>query len=833
MTANTLQDILPLVEQPSRYLGTEINTVRKDHHNVALRVALAFPDLYEIGMSHFGLQILYSILNQDPEIAAERVFAPGTDMEAHLRAAKIPLMSLETHTPLNRFDIVGVSLLYELNFTNILTILDLAQIPFFSKQRDSSHPFIIAGGPCACNPEPLADLFDAMVIGDGEEVVCKMASAWIHWKQSGDEKKETLLRLWSKIEGVYIPVFFKPDYNESGFQTLSPVGSDHRFTTRAVISSLDDSFFPDAPIVPFGRPVHDRLRLEVARGCTRGCRFCQAGMIYRPVRERAPETLLAQSNTALGNTGYGNLSLLSLSTGDYGAIIPLMELLMDYCDARRTAVSLPSIRAGTLTPKLMNLIKRVRKTGFTIAPEAGSQRLRDVINKNITEEDIHQTVENAFHLGWQVIKLYFMIGLPTETEADLNALIRLVKSLHKIKTHNGRKGKLNVSVASFIPKPHTPFQWSSQLPLSESKEKIKWMQSSLRIPGVQLKWQNPEMSILEGLWARGDRRLSRLLVSAYEKGCRFDGWGDRFRFETWQQALSDTGIDMDFYTTRTRDLNEPLPWDHIDMKLSKDFLSDEWEKALKREKTEDCRAGACHMCGVCDFSNLKPVVFDGSKGESSETETTNSKEPAYVRMKVSYEKMKQAKYFGHLELRNILLRAIRRAEIPVKYSQGFHPMPKVSFDDPLPVGMESRQEFFYITLEDRMKPRDVMKRLNDQLPEGISALDCQLWARKSVNDRNGRRTYEITLLHDSFEKARLDDFIQQKEWMLQRVNRKGSTAEIDLKQIVTDIDLHSSKRLKMVIRIVPGKTPRPIEVLASVFNLPEESVKQARIVKIA
>ncbi len=832
MTINTLQDILPLIEQPSRYLGTEINTVRKDHNNVALRVALAFPDLYEIGMSHFGLQILYSILNQDPKIAAERVFAPGTDMEAYLRAAKIPLMSLETHTPLKRFDIVGVSLLYELNFTNILTILDLAQIPFFSKQRDSSHPFIIAGGPCACNPEPLADLFDAMVIGDGEEVVCKMAATWIHWKQSGDGKRETLLQLWSKIEGVYIPVFFKPDYNESGFQVLSPVDSEHRFTTRAVISSLDESFFPDAPIVPFGKPVHDRLRLEVARGCTRGCRFCQAGMIYRPVRERASETLLEQSKTSLENTGYGNLSLLSLSTGDYGAIVPLMERLMDHCDARRTAISLPSIRAGTLTPKLMNLIKRVRKTGFTIAPEAGSQKLRDAINKNITEEDIHQTVENAFLLGWQVIKLYFMIGLPAETEADLNALVRLVKSLRKIKTSKGRKGKLNVSVASFIPKPHTPFQWSPQLPLSESKEKIKWIQSSLRIPGVQVKWQNPEMSILEGLWARGDRRLSRLLVSAFEKGCRFDGWGDRFRFETWQQALSDTGIDMDFYTTRTRDLNEPLPWDHIDMKLSKDFLSDEWEKSQKGEKTEDCRAGACHMCGVCDFSNLKPVVFDGSKGEPGETETSTGKEPAYVRMKVSYEKMKQARYFGHLELRNILLRAIRRAGIPVKYSQGFHPMPKVSFDDPLPVGTESRQEFFYITLEDRMKPRDVMKRLNDHLPEGLSILSCQLWVRKSAKDPNGCRTYDIMLPHDSFDKARLDGFIQQKEWMLQRVARKGSTKEIDLKQIVTDINLHSSNRLKMVIRIVPGKTPRPIEVLASVFNLPEESVKQARIVKV-
>ncbi len=834
MTINTLQEILPLVEQPSRYLGTEINTVKKDHADVKLRMALAFPDLYEIGTSHFGLQILYSILNKEPDIAAERVFAPGLDMEAYLRTSKIPLMSLETHTPLQRFDIIGFSLLYELNFTNILTILDLALLPFFSKQRDASHPILIAGGPCACNPEPLADLFDAMVTGDGEEVICKMASAWIHWKQNGDEKRKTLLQMWSKIEGVYIPSFFKPKYSASGFQTLSPVDPDHQSTSRAAIASLDESFFPDAPIVPFGKPVHDRLRLEVARGCTRGCRFCQAGMIYRPVRERAPKTLLEQSITSLEHTGYGNLSLLSLSTGDYGAIVPLTELLMDHCDARRIAISLPSIRAGTLTPKLMNLIKRVRKTGFTIAPEAGSQRLRDVINKNITENDIHHTVENAFHLGWQVIKLYFMIGLPTETEEDLRALIQLVKSLHKIKTPKGRKGKLNVSVASFIPKPHTPFQWSPQLPLAESKEKIKWIQSSLRMPGVQLKWQNPEMSILEGLWARGDRRLSRLLVSAYEKGCRFDGWGDQFQFETWQEVLDETGIDMDFYTIRTRDLNEPLPWDHIDMKLSKDFLVGEWEKALNGEQTEDCRDGDCHMCGVCDFSNLKPVVFDGLGGKPVVTGTSDAREPVYVRMKVSYEKMNQARYFGHLELRNILLRAIRRAGIPVKYSQGFHPMPKVAFDDPLPVGIESRQEFLYITLEDRMKPGDVMKQLNERLPEGLNVLNCQLWTRKqkSIKDQNAHRAYEISLNYGFFDKVRLNDFLERKEWILQRKDRKGRDTEIDLKQIVTVLDLNSSNDLKMVIKAVPGKTPRPFEVLASVFNLSEEAAKQARITKV-
>ncbi|MGD9174714.1 MAG: TIGR03960 family B12-binding radical SAM protein, partial [Desulfobacterales bacterium] len=440
MSIKTIEDILPLVKKPSRYLGGEINQVKKDPTSVKLRFALAFPDLYEIGTSHFGMQILYHILNSHADIAAERVFAPGMDMDRHLRAAGLRLFSLESRHPLDHFDIIGFSLLYELNYTNILTILELSGIPFYAARRDESFPLIIAGGPCTCNPEPVADFFDALVIGDGESVILQLAECWLEWKKNSSSNKDALLKLWSTIEGVYIPAFFKPHYDDCGFQRLEPRYVDYTRVTRTLVADLDRVAFPHKPIIPFGKPVHDRLRLEVARGCTRGCRFCQAGMIYRPVRERSPDSLTDLCDQSISSTGYEDISLLSLSTGDYGCIVPLMERLMLRYASQNVAVSLPSLRAGTLTPELMELIKTVRKTGFTIAPEAGSQRLRDVINKNISDTEIIKTVKDAFDLGWQVIKLYFMIGLPTETEADLKALVDLVKSLRQIKKTAGRRG---------------------------------------------------------------------------------------------------------------------------------------------------------------------------------------------------------------------------------------------------------------------------------------------------------------------------------------------------------------------------------------------------------
>lgn len=834
MSITTIQDILPLIEQPSRYLGSEINTIKKDHSKVKLRFALAFPDLYEIGTSHFGLQILYHILNLHHEIAAERVFAPGTDMEAHLKSSGIPIMSLESHKPLDQFDIIGFSLLYELNYTNILNMLELANIPLFARQRGVSHPFVIAGGPCTCNPEPVADFFDAIVVGDGENVIIKMSHAWLTWKTSGKSDKETLLRMWSHIEGVYIPVFFKPKYDENGFQTLVPGFSDYKTVKRAIVNDLNNAVFPDAPIIPYGKPVHDRLRIEVSRGCTRGCRFCQAGMIYRPVRERSLETLLSLSDACVASTGYEDMSLLSLSTGDYKCIVPLMERLMARYKSRRIAVSLPSLRAGTLSPALMQLVKRVRKTGFTIAPEAGSQRLRDVINKNITKKEIADTVRDAFGLGWRVIKLYFMVGLPTENDNDLQAIVDLVKMLRKIKGSNGRRGTLNVSVATFIPKSHTPFQWSSQISLTESKQKIRRLQKNLKMPGIQFKFQNPEASMLEGLWARGDRSLGRLLLNAYRKGCKFDGWSDKFNYQLWQEAFCDESVDIDFYTTRLRDTTEPLPWDHIDTGVTKDFLKSELLKAEHGEYTVDCRSGDCNSCGVCDFEIIEPKVFDiCEEGTVKIFSADDVKETFYKTLKISFSKRGQAKYFGHLEQVKIFLRAIQRAGIPVKFSAGFHPKPKISFEDPLPIGLESLNEIFYLSVRGDVKPKNIIDRLNKHLPRGLSVFHCQLAPAKSLCKASMSSNYMVTKKDGFFDAKELKCFVKRRELVVTRAGPKGKIKTIDLKEMVLKIELSAPNRLKMTLRTEPGRTVRPFEVIEKIFSLSGEEIKQAAIVKLS
>ncbi len=834
MSIKTIEDILPLVEKPSRYLGGEINQIKKDPANVKLCFALAFPDLYEIGSSHFGMQILYHILNAHADIAAERVFAPGVDMDQYLRAAGLRLFSLESRRPLDRFDIIGFSLLYELNYTNILTILELAGIPFYAAERDSSFPLIIAGGPCTCNPEPVADFFDAMVIGDGEKVILQLAESWLKWKKNADNDREALLKHWSRIEGVYIPSFFKPRYDDCGFQTLVPQVSDYAHVTRTVVADLDQMPFPEKPIIPFGKPVHDRLRLEVARGCTRGCRFCQAGMIYRPVRERSPESLLALCDQSVSTTGYEDISLLSLSTGDYGCIVPLMERLMSRYATENVSVSLPSLRAGTLTPELMKLIKTVRKTGFTIAPEAGSQRLRDVINKNISESEIMTTVKDAFDLGWQVIKLYFMIGLPTETEADLKALEDLVKTLRQTKNTAGRWGKINVSVATFIPKPHTPFQWAPQLSLAESEDRIRRLQGHLKLSGIQFKWQSPKVSWLEGVWARGNRRLSRLLVAAYDKGCRFDGWSDHFRYDLWQAAFEEQDVDPDFFTIRERDICEPLPWDHIDTQVTKSFLTAEWENALKGAYTADCRVDACNQCGACDFEQIEPLTHDPLINNAPGDERPAAQKPAaFKKFTVFYTKRDQARYFGHLELVNIFHRALKRAGIAIRFSEGFHPKPKISFDDPLPVGIESQQERLTISALDHIRPRVVKEQLNAHLPAGLEITDCQIAPPKSQTKLRRRIHYRVTLSEGQFDKSLLRVFNEQPDFIITLSSRKGKLKKINLKDIVVKSKLRNSGHLELTLQSEPGKTVRPFDVLRHIFKLSDTQVKQARIIKLS
>ncbi len=814
MILTTVQDLLPHAQCPSRYLGGEINTVSKDPESVSCSFGLAFPDLYEIGTSHFGIQILYSLLNGRPDTGAERFFTPAPDMAESLRKTGTPIFSLENRRPMIDFDIIGFSLLYELNYTNVLMMLDLAGIPFRARDRDEAHPFIIAGGPCTCNPLPVADFFDAIVVGEGEAVIHTLTDAFIDWKKRDGRNRETLLDRWGEIEGVWIP--------------SRPPG-----VRRVLVPDLNACPFPTTPILPYGKPVHDRLRLEIARGCTRGCRFCQAGMIYRPARERSPQTLMDLARDSLAATGYTDLSLLSLSTGDYSGIAPLMEGLMGRCAQDRVAVSLPSLRAGTLTPELMRLIRKVRKTGFTIAPEAGSDRLRRVINKNITEADIQKTVSDAVDMGWKVIKLYFMIGLPEETDADLAEMVGLVDELRRFKPAKGRRPQINVSVGTFIPKPHTPFQWAPQLSLEASKEKIEWLREKLRLPGVRFKWQQPEVSRIEGLFARGDRQLNALLIRAYELGCRLDGWSDHFSYSRWTRAMEETEIDIDAYTTRGRSVEAPLPWDLVDMRVEKQFLIEEWQRARQGLQTGDCRDGECNACGVCDFKRIAPKTFppDILSPPLRDRDESRGVE-RFQNMTAFYAKRGDGRFFGHLEMVNIFIRAMRRAGLRLKYSEGFHPLPKISFEDPLPIGLESESEAFYFTLAEPVPAQMILERLNVQLPQGLYLTGIGPGGRKSRHLPD-RIRYVIRLKNGHrFDPYAIECFRNAQEWIVERIRPNGKVRRVDLAEVLSEIRLQEDKLLLTVLQL-EGKSVRPPEVIVSLFDLPEDAIRSAEILRLA
>ncbi|HBZ53933.1 MAG TPA: TIGR03960 family B12-binding radical SAM protein, partial [Syntrophobacteraceae bacterium] len=603
---------LPLldgIERPGRYLGHETNAYRKHFDHARIRFALAFPDVYEVGLSHLGIQILYHRLNHLDGVLADRVYTPWPDYEARLRERSEPLRALETQRPLGDFDFVGFSLQYELSYTNILTMLDLSGIPIRAADRDSRHPWIIAGGPCAFNPEPLAEIFDLVVLGEAEQVLEELLALYTQWQDQGCSRQEFLEQART-LAGIYVPGFFSVSYNVDGsLNAIQPRYPDYRVVEKRLLMDLDKSSpIPQQPLVPLLGIVHDRLSVEIARGCTRGCRFCQAGYIYRPVRERHPRTILEKTELALSSSGFEELSLLSLSSGDYCQIQNLLAAVVKQFAPQKVAVSFPSLRVGTLTPELMELVRTVRKTGFTLAPEAGSDRLRRVINKGIRREDLLVAAEQAFGLGWMVIKLYFMMGLPTETRADLDELGELCLEVWRLAARQKRKATINVALSTFVPKPHTPFQWAGQIPLESIRENIAYLEDKLRRKGLRFKWHDPGQSHLEAVFARGDRRLFAVLQHAWELGARFDGWTEQFQWPLWQKAFDDLGVSSDFYANRNFRLDDILPWDHLSDRVDKAYLEAEWHKALAEEHTADCRWNSCSRCGVCDHDSVLPQL---------------------------------------------------------------------------------------------------------------------------------------------------------------------------------------------------------------------------------
>jgi radical SAM family uncharacterized protein/radical SAM-linked protein len=789
---------LSLINKPSRYIGNEINSIRKDLNKVALKIALVFPDVYEVGMSHLGIHILYHILNSREDIAAERVYAPWVDLESILRSNNILLKSIESSIPLKEFDIVGFTLQYELSYTNILNILDLSGIPLCSKDRDSNFPLIIGGGPCAFNPEPLADFFDLFVIGDGEEIIIEISDIIIEWKRKKSRNKKKLLEKLSELEGVYVPILFNPDYDKYGrIRSITP----NKKISKRVVKNLNSIPYPISPIIPYTNIIHDRLNIEIARGCTTGCRFCQAGFIYRPLRERSIKNLIDIIDVSLKNSGYEEISLLSLSSGDYRCIKELIKNVMNRYSDKKIALSLPSLKVDAVDNEILLDILRVRKTGFTLAVEAGSERLRRVINKKYNEDDLLKRVSNIAKWGWRSIKLYFMIGLPTEDMDDINGIIDISKKILKAAR---QKININLHITAFVPKAHTPFQWREQIEIDDIYKKIRYIKRGLSKTNIDIKWQDPFSSLLEGVFARGDRRLSTVLLKAFKSGCHFDGWREYLNRDLWVKAFEESGIEMKFYI-RNREYGEAFPWDHINPLVKKDFLISEDKKALEGESTPDCRFNNCLDCGVCDGYNLKNIISEnecGITGVKRGYRNSNVKR----RIQLKFSKLDLMRYISHLELLNLMHRAVRRAQVPIRFSQGFHPLPRIMFGPPLPVGIESISEYVELEIYGSIKIGELIRNLNKELPHGLEILEGREVSlrSKSLTESISKFLYKVSIKEKDIESI-LNDI--KRIYIIYKGDKP-----MDIKNLLEDIYI-SGGSLYMTIKVSKNGWISPIHIL--------------------
>ena len=799
------EDFLPLVSKPARYIDTEVNAVHKDPGTVRTRVCLLFPDTYEVGMSHLGLRILYDILNRRADTFCERVFSPWTDYESKLRASGRPLASLESNTPVRDFDLVGVTLQYELSYSNILTALDLAGIPRRSKDRNDAHPVIVAGGPCGVNPEPLSGFIDLFFIGEAEDAVHEI----VELKQEHPARRPFLEAI-AKREGFYVPLLGK-----------TPV-------RRRFLRSIEAAPYPDRPLLPLMKPVHDRVTVEVARGCIRGCRFCQAGIIYRPYRERSPETVKRLLSTSLACTGYEELSLASLSSGDYSDIEPLVTGLMSAYRDSRVSVSLPSLRVGTLTPAMIEAIAGSRKTGFTLAPEAGTERLRKVINKPVSDLDLMDAAETVFANGWSVLKLYFMIGLPTETDEDLDGIVRLVQELlARGKGAARRHVQLNVSVSTFVPKPHTPFQWMGQSPLEEVRRKQAYLDGRLRKRGITLKLHDPETSRLEAAFARGDASLGRVLEKAVDLGCRFDGWTESFDHAKWAAAFAACGIDLATCASRTFGLDDELPWDHIRSGVTAKFLKEEYQRAVAATVTGNCRE-ECTLCGMgCKDGGTrelgKPEISAGlgtDKRTAPEATPKKSSAPPVLttRIRMKFSRIGRVRFLSHLDLMTLFHRAALRAGVPVAFSQGFNPHPKISFGPALSVGMESEAEYLDMETDPFIDLLQATRSLNGTLPDGVRVLEARTIPKKadSLSGGIGRYVYGLRMPAEQAAdvEGRVKEFLSRETVKVEKDGKQK-----DIRPGIESVTVKGPDLIEVVLQDAEQVRPRIQDIIVQLFGI--------------
>ena len=876
-TVQVPHEVLQSVLKPSRYTGGEWNAVHKDWENTDCHWALALPDVYEVGMSNLGLAILYEILNSQEKVVAERVYAPWTDMEAEMRQRQMSLFSLESKHEVAAFDFLGFSLQYEMIYSNVLNMLDLSGIPIWTKDRSEDMPFILGGGPCVYNVEPLADFFDFFIIGEGEDVVKDLSEAFLAWQGEGRPGgRRGFLERLLEIPGIYVPSFYQPEYTEAGdFKALNPLSPKAQpIIYKRVIKDMNTAKSVERPLVPFMDIVHNRIMLELFRGCSRGCRFCQAGICYRPARERREENLKQMARKLVDSSGYDEMSLTSLSSADYSCLGRLVDDLLHDFKEEKVSFSLPSLRIDSFSIDLAHKMQQVRKSGLTFAPEAGTQRMRDVINKGVTEENLLTACGAAFRQGWKQVKLYFMMGLPTETDEDIIGIAELAKKVVDLYTEiKGRRGvKVTISVSCFVPKPFTPFQWFGQLPIAEFERRQRLLKEHIKDRAITFNYHDARLSVIEGVLARGDRRLAQVIYQAWADGAKFDGWSDLYKDEIWHEAFEKCGIDLSYYNARHREFGEALPWAHTSPGVNEEFLRREWEKAMAGALTEDCRRGRCSACGIC--TNLKVNVVDFAKEEAWRQEEAAKGEGAAVtealgsgaadgegvfkpqkalkgspqppgsqrklyKYRAEITKGEELRYVSHLDYANIFLRAFDRAKLPMAYSEGFNPHMKVAFASALSLGVTSRAEYMDFELEREVAQPEVWDKLKAQLPPGVEVRELKLLHEKApaLMAQTDEARYSLLVPYDGTEeeaKAAVSAYNKAPEAIYNRVTPKKKR-EIETKQYmlkpVTVECLEGGIKLDFDISVTPEGSVKPLEVFTVIvesFNL-KANPAQARI----